>query len=109
MSLDAAPPTIARATPLAALPLVPTKVHLPRPVEMRLEGLVSQLMEQARDLGQVSRGDVVGALLLAREGDAELVADLRRYRGASAGDALPGRGQLRLPPRRRGRPPLPRG
>lgn len=103
------PRRIPAATPLATLPLVPTKVHLPRPVEMRLEEMVAALMERARDLGQVSRGEVVGSLLLTRQPDDQLVADLRRYRDAFARDALPGHAHITLPPRRRGRPPLPRG
>lgn len=102
-------PTVAASRRLADLPLVPTKVQLPRPVEMRLEEFVGDLMEQARDLGQVTRGEVVGTLLLARQVDDALVADLRRYRDASAGDALPGRKRIALRPRRRGRPPLRHG
>jgi hypothetical protein len=82
---------------------------MPRPVEMRLELLVEGLMKRARDLGQVTRGDVVGTLLLTREADDELVTDLGRYRDAVVGDALPGRRQITLPPRRRGRPPRQRG
>ena len=75
---------------------------------MRLEEMTAALMERARELGQVTRGEVVGSLLLRREPDEQLVADLRRYREATAGEALPGRAQITLPPRRRGRPPLPR-
>jgi hypothetical protein len=100
------PRTVSASRLLATLPLVPTKVHLPRPVEMRLEELVADLMERARDLGQVTRGEVVGTLLLTRVADDALVAELRRYRDASVGDALPGRPRVTLPPRRRGRPPL---
>lgn len=103
------PRRISATTPLATLPLVPTKVHLPRPVEMRLEEMVAALMERARDLGHVTRGEVVGSLLLTRRPDDQLVADLRRYRDASARDALPGREQITMPARRRGRPPIPRG
>jgi len=57
-------------------------VHVPRPVEMRLEAFVADLMDRARDLGQVTRGEVVGTLLLAREVDDNLVATLRFYRAA---------------------------
>lgn len=90
---------------LADLELVPTKVHVSQPIEMRLEGMVSELMTRARDLGQVTRGEVVGTLILGRDVDDALVAELRRYRdAATAGDALPGRTTINLPPRRRGRP-----
>jgi hypothetical protein len=83
-------------------------VHLPRPVEMRLEGT------RARPDGagtrprpkSPTRGEVVGTLLLTRNADDALVADLRHYRNASVGQVLPGRARVTLSPRRRGRPPL---
>jgi hypothetical protein len=34
----------------------------------------------------------------------DLVDDLRSYRDATVGDAVPGRQQITLPPRKRGRP-----
>jgi hypothetical protein len=80
------------------------KVHVSRPVEMRLEAMVSDLMRRAKDLGDVTRGEVVGTLLLSRAADDDLVNDLRSYREATAGEALPGANQIALPPRRRGRP-----
>jgi hypothetical protein len=90
---------------LADMPLVPTKVHISQPVEMRLESMVVDLMRRARDLGEVTRGEVVGTLLLGRFVDDDLVAELRRYRdGATAGDAMPGRKTITLPLRQRGRP-----
>lgn len=90
---------------LADLPLVPTKVHVTQPVEMRLESMVVELMRRARDLGEITRGEVVGTLLLAREVDEELVAELRRYRdAATAGDAVPGPKMIAFPARHRGRP-----
>jgi hypothetical protein len=90
---------------LAELPLVATKVHVSQPVEMRLEAMVVDLMKRARDLGEITRGEVVGTLLLARDVDDSLVSELRRYRdGVTAGDAVPGRNSISLPPRRRGRP-----
>jgi hypothetical protein len=95
---------ISPSKPLAELELVPTKVHMPRPVELRLESMVADLMKRARDLGAVTRGELVGTLLLAREVDDDLIGDLRSYRGATAGDALPGQRQITLPPRQRGRP-----
>lgn len=90
---------------LADLPLVPTKIHVTRPVEMRLEAMVVDLMRRARDLGEITRGEVVGTLLLARDVDNDLVGELRRYRdAATAGDAVPGSKTITMPPRRRGRP-----
>jgi hypothetical protein len=72
---------------------------------MRLERMVIELMERARDLGDVTRGEVVGTLLLAREVDDDLVVGLRRYRNAATvGDAVPGRDMLTLSTRQRGRP-----
>jgi hypothetical protein len=103
MVLPAAP-RIPASTVLATLELVPAKIHLPRPVEMRLESMIASLMERARDLGEVTRGEVVGSLLLSRTADDDLVDDLRFYRRATAGDALPGQDEIALPPRRRGRP-----
>jgi hypothetical protein len=90
---------------LANLPLVATKVHVSEPVEMRLESLVGDLMKRARDLGLITRGEVVGTLLLSRTADDTLVDQLRYYRdGATAGDAVPGRKMITPPPRQRGRP-----
>jgi hypothetical protein len=98
------PRQIPAATKLADLPLVPTKVHVPRPVEMRLEAMTADLMKRARDLGEVTRGEIVGALLLSHKADASLVDDLRSYRDATAGQAVPGRKRITMPVRRRGRP-----
>jgi hypothetical protein len=90
---------------LSDLELVPTKVHVSQPIEMRLEAMVVDLMRRARDLGEITRGEVVGTLLLARDVDDALVTELRRYRdAATAGDAVPGGKTISLPPRRRGRP-----
>jgi hypothetical protein len=90
---------------LADLPLAGTKVLVTRPVEMRLEAMVVELMGRARDLGAVTRGEVVGTLLLARDVDDRFVDELRRYRdAATAGDAVPGYKTIALHQRRRGRP-----
>jgi hypothetical protein len=90
---------------LSDLELVPTKVYVSQPIEIRLEAMVGDLMRRARDLGEITRGEVVGTLLLARDVDDALVTELRRYRdAATAGDAVPGRNRIALPPRRRGRP-----
>jgi hypothetical protein len=75
---------------------------------MRLETMVIDLMKRARDLGEVTRGEVVGTVLLARDVDDTLVAELRRYRDtATAGDAVPGPKTIALSARRRGRPSRP--
>jgi hypothetical protein len=90
---------------LAQLPLVPTKIHVAQPVELRLEAMVVELMKRARDLGAITRGEVVGTLLLSRNVDDVLVDELRRYRdSATAGDAVPGAKTIALAPRLRGRP-----
>ena len=90
---------------LSDLELVPSKVHVSQPIEMRLEKVVVDLMKRARDLGEITRGEVVGTLVLGRDVDDALVVELRRYReSATAGDAVPGRKTIPLPPRRRGRP-----
>jgi hypothetical protein len=90
---------------LSDLELVPTKVHITQPIEMRLESMVVELMRRARDLGEVTRGEVVGTLVLGRDVDEVLVKELRRYRAAvTVGDAVPGGSTITLPPRRRGRP-----
>ena len=90
---------------LSQLEVVPTKVHVTQPIEMRLEEMVIELMSRARDLGRITRGEVVGTLILGRDADDELVDELRRYRdAATAGDALPGRNAIMLRPPVRGRP-----
>ena len=99
------PRRIPASTLLSDLELVPTKVLVSQPIEMRLEAMVLDLMRRARDLGDISRGEVVGTLLLMRDVDEALVAQLRRYRdSATAGDAVPASMMIALPPRRRGRP-----
>src|SRR5437667_334832 len=52
---------------LSDLELVPTKVHVSQPIEMRLEAMVVDLMRRARDLGEITRGEVVGTLVLGRD------------------------------------------
>jgi hypothetical protein len=90
---------------LCELELVPTKVHVSQPVEMRLEAMVVDVMRRARDLGEVTRGEIVGTLVLNRDVDAVLVEQLRHYRArATAGDAVPGTSTITLPPRQQGRP-----
>jgi hypothetical protein len=93
------------STLLSDLDLVPTKVLVSQPIEMRLEAMVVDLMRRARDLGEITRGEVVGTLLLGGHVDDSLVRELRNYRDtATAGDAVPGSKTIALPPRRRGRP-----
>lgn len=90
---------------LSELELVPTKVHVSKPIEMRLEEMVVETMRRARDLGEVTRGEVVGTLILNRNVDDLLIEQLRRYRdSATAGDAVPGATTITLRPRERGRP-----
>ncbi len=90
---------------LSDLELVPTKVHVSQPIEMRLEAMIVDLMRRARDLGEITRGEVVGTLVLGRDVDDALVAELRRYRdAATVGDAVDGQKTVTLPARARGRP-----
>ena len=90
---------------LSDLDPVPVKVAVAQPIEMRLEAMVVELMRHARDLGEITRGQVVGTLVLNRNVDDALVDQLRHYRdSATAGDAVPGRKTIPLPPGRRGRP-----
>ena len=71
---------------------------------MRLEEMVRDLMKRARDLGAVSRGELIGGLLLSSDVDDALAEAVRAYRKATVGDVLPGRERITLPARRRGRP-----
>jgi hypothetical protein len=90
---------------LSELELVSTKVQISQPIEMRLEQMVLETMRRARDLGDVTRGEIVGAMILNRTVDDELVAEVRRYRDrATVGDAVGGPETLTLPQRTRGRP-----
>lgn len=97
------------AAELATLPDVQVKVLAPRPVEVGLEQLVADVMERARELREVTRGEVVGALLLGAGRDAfDLVDLVVAYRRAKVYELLPGEtrtaGRTTLPPRRPGRP-----
>jgi hypothetical protein len=94
---------------LGTLELVQVKVRLPRPVEMGLEQLVRDLMARARELGDVTRGELVGALLLPVVRDpSELRQLITRYRNAKVHEALPNvtvtSGTIDVPPRLGGRP-----
>ncbi len=97
------------AADLSTLELVQVKVGLPRPVEMGLEQLVLDLMARARELGDVSRGELVGALLLpaVRLPD-ELPQLVEKFRNAKVHEALPSApatsGTIGIPPRPLGRP-----
>jgi hypothetical protein len=98
-------PRIPASRLLRQLDLVPLKVQVSQPIEIRLEAMVIDLMRRAADLGEVTRGEVVGVLVLNRDVDETLVAELRRYRDrATAGDAVPGAQTVALPARPRGRP-----
>lgn len=89
---------------LSTLELLPVKIQVSQPIEMRLEAMVVELMKRARDLGQITRGELVGTLVLNREVDDALVRELRSYRDtASAADAIDGGQTIAMPPRPRGR------
>jgi hypothetical protein len=97
------------AAELATLELVQVKVGLPRPVEMGLEQLVVDLMARAHELGDVTRGELLGALLLptVRE-PADLPRLVETFRNAKVHEALPHvtatEGTIDVPPRAPGRP-----
>jgi hypothetical protein len=97
------------AADLSTLELVQVKVGLPRPVEMGLEQLVIDLMSRARELGDVSRGELVGALLLPAVRQPERLPRLvEEFRNAKVHEALPNAqatsGTIGIPPRALGRP-----
>ena len=97
------------ADEVATLPDVQLKVMAPRPVDVGLEQLVSDVMERARELREVTRGEIVGALLLGAARDASQLVDLVvAYRRARIHEVLPRElrtsGRVTLPPRRLGRP-----
>jgi hypothetical protein len=97
------------AADLATLKNVQLKVLAPRPVDVGLELLVADLMKRARELKDVSRGEVVGALVLAAARDYSALAELVvSYRRAKVHELLPDEkrqsGTRMLPPRTPGRP-----
>lgn len=94
---------------LRSLDSVQLKVYVPRPVEIGLEDLVVDVMRQAPELGDVSRGDLVGALVQrAIETRDDLSGLVERYRNAKIHELLPSerrkRGPFDPPARARGRP-----
>lgn len=90
---------------LSTLDPVPVKVQVSQPIEMRLEAMVVELMERARDLGDVTRGELVGTLIINRDVDDALVSELRRYRdSATVANAIDGGDAVTLRDRVRGRP-----
>jgi hypothetical protein len=65
---------------------VPVRVHLPSPISLRVDAFV----EIARKRATVYRHDVIGALIMNAEPNAQhLVPAFNRYRHASAGEAVP--------------------
>lgn len=97
------------AANLTTLGDVQLKVLVPRPVEAGLELLLNDLMERVREFGGVTRGELVGALVLNAVRDPLALPPLvAAYRGAKVHELLLGEhrtaGTRSLPPRRRGRP-----
>lgn len=97
------------AADLAGLANVQLKVLAPRPVDVGLELLVADLMKRARELRDVSRGEVVGALLRAAARDPSALPELvLSYRKAKVHELLLDEkrqsGRRTLPPRTPGRP-----
>jgi hypothetical protein len=101
------------AADLASLDEVQVKVLAPRPVELGLELLLGDLMGRMRTLKEVTRGELVGALVLkAVREPAELPDLVVAYRTAKVHEVFLGEkrqeGTRTLPPRLRGRPRRPR-
>lgn len=97
------------AADLASLDDVQVKVLAPRPVEVGLELLLSDLMGRVRALNEVTRGELVGALVLSAVRDPSALPELvHTYRAAKVHELFPGEtrrsGTRALPPRTRGRP-----
>jgi hypothetical protein len=97
------------AADLASLDDVQVKVLAPRPVEVGLELLLGDLMSRVRTLKEVTRGELVGALVLGAVRKPAALPDLvAAYRTAKVHELLPGEkrrtGTRTLPPRLPGRP-----
>jgi hypothetical protein len=97
------------AADLASLDDVQVKVLAPRPVEVGLELLLGDLMGRVRALKEVTRGELVGALVLGAVRDAAALPELvSAYRTAKVHELFPGEtrqtGTRTLPPRLPGRP-----
>src|SRR4051794_38093147 len=96
------------AADLSSLEDVQLKVWVPRPTELALEDLVLDVMKRARELGDVSRGEVVSALILEARSRTDIHALVQRYRKAKVHEIWPGDGRSEgrkvLPARKLGRP-----
>lgn len=97
------------ADDLASLDNVQVKVLAPRPVEVGLELLLGDLMGRVRPLKEVTRGELVGALVLGAMRDPAGLPELvSSYRTAKVHELFPGEtrrsGTRTLPPRVPGRP-----
>jgi hypothetical protein len=94
---------------LATLDDVQLKLLAPRPVEVGLELLLTDLMQRVRLLKEVTRGELVGALVLGAVRDPGALPELvAAYRDAKVHEFFPGErrraGTRALPPRVLGRP-----
>lgn len=83
--------------------------RIPGPVARRADQLVEVLLDRARTLGSVTRGELVAALIHTAPDDADdLRAKVEEYRNARVWQTLIGvtqeKGPFRLEARRRGRP-----
>lgn len=97
------------AADLATLDDVQLKVLAPRPVEVGLELLLTDLMQRVRQLKEVTRGELVGALVLGAVRDSAALPELvAAYRDAKVyelfADERRRAGRRTLPPRIPGRP-----
>jgi hypothetical protein len=103
------PERVNLAADLGSLDNVQVKVLAPRPVEVGLELLLGDLMGRVRALKEVTRGELVGALVLGAVRDPAALPELvSAYRDAKVHELFPGEtrqaGTRTLPPRVPGRP-----
>src|SRR5437667_4636526 len=87
----------------------PMKSLVPPPIAIRVDQLVDALMQNVRDLGDVSQSELVAALIQTADTDpARLAESVLVYRNArvyeTLVDAKTKTGLHPLPPRRVGRP-----
>lgn len=103
-STDKPPQRLARALRIANCPTVQTSVLWPYPVDLRLSDLVDLAIRQLG--GEISRSDLVAALVAAASTDPEALATVvMRYRAATVAQVSLRKGPVVVQNRRPGRRP----